>query len=177
MQYSNLEKTFISRHILHRFTSASKPAAYKSFECCLSHFRTSVWTSSSSAKRLPLSCEPLYATNTSHRKQETFLYEYPLHWVLFPSKKMHNIRLLFANILFMYGRHFDYWNQHLNMRMRVCYLDCHEDELCCYLVIHVDNLLVHYFCFTSTCDLFTNSPPHNCSFRCYMKCDKSSLNK
>jgi hypothetical protein len=25
------------------------------------------------------SCEPLYATNTSHRKQETFLYEYPLH--------------------------------------------------------------------------------------------------
>jgi hypothetical protein len=23
------------------------------------------------------SCEPLYATNTFHRKQETFLYEYP----------------------------------------------------------------------------------------------------
>jgi hypothetical protein len=25
-----------------------------------------------------LSCEPLYATNTSHRKQGPFLYEYPL---------------------------------------------------------------------------------------------------
>jgi hypothetical protein len=32
-------------------------------------------------------CEALYATNTSHRKQETFPYEYPLHWVLLPTKK------------------------------------------------------------------------------------------
>jgi hypothetical protein len=39
------------------------------------HFCTSVSTSSS-AKRLPPICEPFYATNTSHRKQETFLYEY-----------------------------------------------------------------------------------------------------
>jgi hypothetical protein len=46
---------------------------HRSFDCCLSHFRTSVSTSSSSAKRLPPSCEPLYATDTSHRKQETFL--------------------------------------------------------------------------------------------------------
>jgi hypothetical protein len=30
---------------------------------------------------------PLYATNTSHRKQETFIYEYPLHRVLLPIKK------------------------------------------------------------------------------------------
>jgi hypothetical protein len=29
----------------------------------------------------------------------------------------------------------------MNMRMRVCYLDCHEAGLCCYLVIHVENLL------------------------------------
>jgi hypothetical protein len=27
------------------------------------------------------------------------------------------------------------------MRMRVCYLDCHEAGLCCYLVIHIENLL------------------------------------
>jgi hypothetical protein len=33
------------------------------------------------------SYEPLSATNTSHRKQETFLYDYPLHWVLLPTKK------------------------------------------------------------------------------------------
>jgi hypothetical protein len=33
------------------------------------------------------SCEPLYAINASHRKQEKFLYEYPLHWVIFSHKK------------------------------------------------------------------------------------------
>jgi hypothetical protein len=38
-------------------------------------------------------------------------------------------------------RHFDYWNQPLNMRMRVSYVDCHEAGLCCYLVIHIANLL------------------------------------
>jgi hypothetical protein len=27
------------------------------------------------------------------------------------------------------------------MRVRVCYLDCHEGGLCCYLVIHIGNLL------------------------------------
>jgi hypothetical protein len=33
------------------------------------------------------------------------------------------------------------WNQPLNMSMRVCYLDCHEARLCCYLVIHIETLL------------------------------------
>jgi hypothetical protein len=28
------------------------------------------------------------------------------------------------------------------MGMRVCYLDCHEARLCCYLVIHVENLVL-----------------------------------
>jgi hypothetical protein len=32
------------------------------------------------------SCELLYATNTSHHKQETFLSGYPLHWVLLPTE-------------------------------------------------------------------------------------------
>jgi hypothetical protein len=27
------------------------------------------------------------------------------------------------------------------MRVRLCYLDCHEAELCCYLVIHTETLL------------------------------------
>jgi hypothetical protein len=44
------------------------------------------------------------------------------------------------------------------MRMRVCYLDCHEVGLCCYLVIHIETYYVHYSCFTSICDLFTDSP-------------------
>jgi hypothetical protein len=32
------------------------------------------------------SCEPLCATKTSHSKQETVLYEYPLHWVILPTE-------------------------------------------------------------------------------------------
>jgi hypothetical protein len=40
-----------------------------------------------------------------------------------------------------HGRHFDYWNQPPNTRVRVCYLDCHEAGLCCYLVVHRENLL------------------------------------
>jgi hypothetical protein len=126
----------------HRFTSASKPAVLKSFDCCLSHFRTSVSTSSSSAKPLPPSCEPLYWTNTSHHKQETFLYEYLLHWILLPTKKKTNNKtLLFGSIHLKHGGHFNYWKQPLNICMRVCYLDCHEAGLCCYLLIHIETLL------------------------------------
>jgi hypothetical protein len=40
-------------------------------------------------------------------------------------------------ILLKHGRHFDYRNQPLNMRMRVCYGDFHEAGLCCYLVVRV----------------------------------------
>jgi hypothetical protein len=146
MWHSNLEKKYIyfstyPPPISLRLTSASKPAAYKSFDGSLSHFRTSVSTSSSSAKRLPPSYEPLYATNTSHRKQETFLYEYPLHWALLPTKKTHNRTLLFCSILLKHGRHVDCGNQPLSMRIRICYLDCHESGPCCYLVIHIENLL------------------------------------
>jgi hypothetical protein len=33
------------------------------------------------------SCEALYATNISYRKQKTFIYQYPLHLALLPTKK------------------------------------------------------------------------------------------
>jgi hypothetical protein len=45
-----------------------------------------------------------------------------LHWVLLPIKT-HNRTLLFYSTLLKHGRHFDYWNQSLNMSMRVCHLD------------------------------------------------------
>jgi hypothetical protein len=32
------------------------------------------------------SCDPLYTTNTSHREQEIFIYEYALHRVLLSEK-------------------------------------------------------------------------------------------
>jgi hypothetical protein len=59
----------------------------------------------------------------------------------FARNKKHNRMLLFGSILLKHGRHFDYWNEPLNMRMRVSYLDCHEVGLCCYLVIYTENLL------------------------------------
>jgi hypothetical protein len=70
----------------------------------------------------------------------------------FVHKKTYNRTLLFCSTPLKHGRHFDYRNQPLNMRMRVCYLDCHEAERCCY---------VHYSCFTSICDLFTDSPSYH----------------
>jgi hypothetical protein len=84
------------------------------------------------------SCEPLYAKNTSHRKQEIFLYEYPLHWVILSTKRMHKRTLLSGSTLLKQGHHIDYWNQPLNVRMCVWYLDSHEDGLCCYLVILIE---------------------------------------
>jgi hypothetical protein len=54
---------------------------------------------------------------------------------------MHNRTLLFGSTLLMNDRHFDYWNQPLNMRMRFCYLDCHEGGLSRYLMVHIGNLL------------------------------------
>jgi hypothetical protein len=57
----------------------------------------------------------------------------------FCPQQKHNRTLLFGRIL----KH--YWNQPLNMRISVCYLDCHVAGLCCYLVIHTENLLQLFY--------------------------------
>jgi hypothetical protein len=57
-----------------------------------------------------------------------------------PQKKTHNRTLLSSRILLKRGRHFDYWNQPLDMRMCLYYLDSHEAALCCYLVIQKKKL-------------------------------------
>jgi hypothetical protein len=141
------KKTFISRHILHQhwYTCPTALPVRRNLQ-----HRSILTVVAATSRPLRLSniferipgpsCEPIYATNTSHREQETFLYEYPLHWVLLASKTRNRI-LLFGSILRKHGREFDNWNQFLNMRMRVCCLDCHEAGLCCYLVIHIENLL------------------------------------
>jgi hypothetical protein len=59
----------------------------------------------------------------------------------FCQQKTHNRALLFLSTHLKHGSHFDYWNQSLNIHMCVCYLDCHEAGLCCYLVIRIENLL------------------------------------
>jgi hypothetical protein len=58
-----------------------------------------------------------------------------------PKKKTLNRALFFGSIPLKHSRQFDYRNRPLNMCMRVCYLDRHEAGLCCYLVIHIENLL------------------------------------
>jgi hypothetical protein len=67
-------------------------------------------------------------------------YEYPLYWGLLPIQKKPNTMLLFVSTVLKHGLHFDYWKQPLNMCMLVCNLDCHEAGLCCYLMIHIQNL-------------------------------------
>jgi hypothetical protein len=64
--------------------------------------------------------------------------------------------LLFGSTLLNHYRHFDYRNQPLNMR--VYYVEFHEASLCCYLVIYMKPIYIHYCCFTSNCDLFIDSP-------------------
>jgi hypothetical protein len=45
--------------------------------------------------------------------------------------------LFFGSTHLRHGRHFDYWNQPLNILICFCYLDCHETVLCCYLVMNI----------------------------------------
>jgi hypothetical protein len=40
----------------------------------------------------------------------------------FSPQKTHKSTVLFGIILLKHGRHFDYWNQPVNMSMRVCYV-------------------------------------------------------
>jgi hypothetical protein len=58
----------------------------------------------------------------------------------FSPQKTHNWTLLFGRMP-KHGRHFDHWDQPLNVHMCICYLDWHEAGLCCYLVIHTENPL------------------------------------
>jgi hypothetical protein len=101
-------------------------ASSATFERRWENFSTQLWTA--------------LRDKTSHRKQETFLYWYPLHWVLLPTET-HNRTLLFGIPFLKHGRHFDYWKQPVSMRVRVCYVDCHGAGLCYYLMIYIGNLL------------------------------------
>jgi hypothetical protein len=130
------KKKFIYRHILHQnwYTRpisllTRRNPQHISPLTCLSDFRISVERISRP------SCEPLYATNTSQCTHETFLYEYSLHWVLLPTKKMHNRTLFFGITFLKHCHHSDYRDHSLNMGTHVSHLDCDEAGPCCYLVI------------------------------------------
>jgi hypothetical protein len=59
----------------------------------------------------------------------------------FCPRNTHKRNLFFISIPPSTAAHFDYWNQPVNMHMRVCCLHAHEAGLCCYLAIHTENLL------------------------------------
>jgi hypothetical protein len=69
------------------------------FWCCLSHFCTSISTSSVISETFAAKAEWLYTTNTSHHKQKNISLGISL--ALSPSahKKPHNRTLLFGSIL------------------------------------------------------------------------------
>jgi hypothetical protein len=81
--------------------------------------------------------EPLYATNTSQHKQEIFLYEYPLHWVLLLTKKLWSSVAHSSSTVAILTTE----TSLLNMSIRFVYPGYHDSGLCCYLVIHTENLL------------------------------------
>jgi hypothetical protein len=114
----------------HRFTSASKPAAWKGLIAVSATFtppfqplrhQRNIWhpvVNRFTRQTLP-------AVNRKH-------FFINILWIVsFYPQKTQNITLLFVSILL----------KRPNMRMHVCYLDCHETGLCCYLVIHIKNLL------------------------------------
>jgi hypothetical protein len=91
------------------------------FDCCLSHYCTSGSTSSSSVKLLPprwnrFTWQTLRNVNRKHFFMNILCIESSC------PQKTHSITQLLSSTLLKHGRHFDYWNQPLNMRMRVCYL-------------------------------------------------------
>jgi hypothetical protein len=87
-----------------------------------------------------LDCVALCATNNSHRKQETFLYEYLLHLVLLPIK---NAQPNSFSAVIHTSSTINILTTHISLWTCACEsakLDCHEAGLCCYLVVHIENL-------------------------------------
>jgi hypothetical protein len=140
MWYSNLEKTFISRLILHQRCPIALPVRRNTH----SHFRTCsgiIWDFRMFLREFldPVVNRFTRLTLPTVNRKDLFIN---ILWIKSCcAQKRNNITLLFGSINLKHGRHFDSWNQPLTMRMCVCYLDCHEAGLCCYLVIHMENLL------------------------------------
>jgi hypothetical protein len=149
------EKAFTFRHILHQHwytcpialpvrrnqqhrslltvvsaTSAAGRALSATFECPWENLSTQLWTA------------------LSYRQFSLYIGNIYL-WISFAlspfCQKKKKRPLLFGSVHLKHGRHFDLWIQPVNMRMRVCYLGCHEAGLCCYLVIHIEKLLQLFY--------------------------------
>jgi hypothetical protein len=107
-------KTFISRHILHQHSYTCPISLPVRRDPQLRNLLIVVSVTSAPPiqilRGLRNFCHQsgtALSENTSQRKQETFLYEYPLHRVLLPTN-IHNRTLLFGNTFLMHGRRFNY---------------------------------------------------------------------
>jgi hypothetical protein len=140
------KKTFISRHIPYTNGDTFLPSPYQCVEtpsidvlwllsqpfpqlrlnlCISETFDTQLWT----------------ALSDKHFPPYTGNISWWISFVVSPFAPEHNRKLFFVSTLLKHSHHFDHWNQPLNMRMRVCDLDSYESGLCCYLVIHIENVL------------------------------------
>jgi hypothetical protein len=151
MWYSNLERTFISRHILHQHwytCPISLPVLcnpqHRNLLSAFSNFRTGsdiICDFRKSIRELPCPVVNRFTRQTLSTLNKKHFFMNILCIESLCPQKTHNRTLLFGSSLLNDGRHFDYWNQPLNLRIRVCCLDCHEAGLCCYVVIHIETLL------------------------------------
>jgi hypothetical protein len=147
MWYSSLKKTYISRHILHQHWY-SCPVALPVRQNPQHRSLLALVSATSAPTFRPLRhqrnvCHTavnrfMRRTLTVNRKN---LFLNILFVESFFTQKALNQTLLFGSTVLRRGRHFDYWNRPLNMRMRVYYLDSHDAGLCCYLANYIENLL------------------------------------
>jgi hypothetical protein len=150
--YSNLERTFISRHILyqHWYTCpiallVRRNPQHRSLLTVLSHFRNL----SRIICDFRMSLREFLDPSVNRFTRQTLPNANRKHFFMnilctksfCPQKKTDNRTLFSGTTLLKHGRHFDYWNKPPNMRMRVCYLDCHEAGLCCYPFILIENYI------------------------------------
>jgi hypothetical protein len=145
MWYSNLEETFLSRHVLHQhwytcpisWPMYRNPQTHKSFDCCLRHFRISITFAIKVVFSPPetgniSSWISFTLTPFSHKKRTTercSLVEYPQarspFWLLKPASE----------------------HAHACLLPRLS---------CSWTVLLPSDTNVLYNCFTSICDLFTD---------------------
>jgi hypothetical protein len=141
------KKTFISRHILfqHWYTcsiilSMHWNPKHRSLLTVVSATSTPPFQPLCHQQNIWLPVVNCFTWQTLHTINRKHFFKSILCTESFcPQKKKRT--LLFGSTPLKHSRHFDYWNNPVNMRMHLCYLGCHEGGLCCYLVIHRENLL------------------------------------
>jgi hypothetical protein len=148
MWYSNLGKIFISRHILHQhwYTCSIALPVRRNIQhrSLLSRpipqlrFNLFVISGKFASKMAFYQTKQMEVTLPTLNRKYSFINI--LCTQSFPQRT-HNRTLRIGSIHINHGRHLYYWNQSLNIHMHVCYLDCHEDGLCCYLVILIEKLV------------------------------------